>query len=112
MTPSIDERYDAQNGPPEPEPTSSPKTTEGVLLLHDFPIDSLVQFEFLPEPDLPDGLDGVARVVGVIEHVYDDGGESSGPHLSIYVCLVLTHEGETYQCHPEDGMTRLRPHTS
>jgi hypothetical protein len=91
----------------ELEPTTAPKTSPGIELVEQYPPDALVRFAFAPEPDLPDGLDGVGRVLGVIEDVYDDGDGESGPHLHVYIALALEHEGETYHCHPEDGSTRL-----
>jgi hypothetical protein len=98
---------DAQNGPTEVEPTTNPFTTEGRKLVAAFPPGELVRFTFAADPELPHGLEGEARVVGVREDVYDDGDGESGPHLSYYVALVIEHEGEQYDCHPEDSDATL-----
>jgi hypothetical protein len=87
-----DHNYDER----ELAPTREPKTSDG-----------LVRFAFAPEPDLPNGLVGEGRVLGVVEDVYDDGDGESGPHLHIYIVLVIEHEGETYHVHPEDGSSNL-----
>jgi hypothetical protein len=88
-------------------PTSDPKTSLGIELVTQYPTDALVRFAFAPEPDLPDGLVGEGRVLGVVEDVYEDGDGESGPHLHVYVMLVIEHDGETYHCHPEDGTSSL-----
>jgi hypothetical protein len=88
-------------------PTREPKTSDGLELVAQYPPDSLVRFAFAPEPDLPNGLVGEGRVLGVVEDVYDDGDGESGPHLHIYIVLVIEHEGETYHVHPEDGSSNL-----
>jgi hypothetical protein len=85
-----------------------PRTTDGIQMLAQFPVDAAVAFDFAPEPDLPDGLSGVARVVGVVEDVSDDGDGESGPHLSVYIVLALEHDGTIYHCHPDDGTSHLR----
>jgi len=89
-------------------PTTEPKTTPGIALLADWPVGPRVAFDFMPDPELPQGLTGEGEIVGVIEDVFDDGGPESGPHLSVYIMLALQVGDELYHVHPEDGSSRLQ----
>jgi hypothetical protein len=86
-------------------PTGEAKTSDGVALLDAFPVGSRVAFVFPPDYEHRDGLVGEGTIVGVLEHVVDDGDGESGPHLSVYVVLGLWHDGTLHSCHPEDGDT-------